>query len=76
MRVAIGRVGSSASARVNGSTIRAHHFVAIALSIAKTALRPTSDSASGASRKLAWLRAMIGLGPAFCRFSTPRISVR
>ena len=76
VRVAIGFVGSSGSARVSHRNGFTHHFCAMVWSMAKVGSRSVSDRARPASRKLTWLRAMMAFGPAFSMFSRPRTSSR
>ncbi len=76
VRVPMGLVGSSGTARVSFKKGFTHHALAIALSMAKIGSTGKIDSASAASRKLTWLSAMIGFAPAFSRFSKPFTSSR
>lgn len=76
VRVAMGRVGSSGMARVMRVKGFTHQRWAMVWSMAKTGSRSIMASARPASRKLTWLSAMIGLGPAFWMFSRPVTSSR
>ena len=76
VRVAIGLSGSSARVRVILRNGLIHQFAAMATSMAKIGSFGSSDIATGGSRKLTWLSAMMAFGPALSMFSSPFTSSR
>ena len=71
-----GLSGSSAMVRTNLRNGWIHQCCDIATSMAKTGRFGRIDIASGGSRKLTWLSAMMALGPALAMFSRPLTSRR
>ncbi|OWK20327.1 hypothetical protein AJ88_31215 [Mesorhizobium amorphae CCBAU 01583] len=74
VRVDIGLAGLSGRARASFMNGFIHQAWAIVWSMAKTGSSSVSVSASGPSRKLTWLSARIGAGPAALRLSSPSTS--